>query len=269
VGFVFSDDTLYLYESDTSSSSTVISDKTSGIIDAMNEAFSEEYDTSIDLNKIVKDGKFDRAYFDELNRIISEADTDSSDLDAFGLEGDDIDSVRMTEIIDAFMAVEVNKEEVYEQFMSGIEKENRGGVTTHRATIDPMAFFDTLKDYALERGKDTDYANAADELAELCDSVYLLGSYIEDFSIEISVEKNILVGLGLLVNMPSGAVSVNAEVTDINATDLDNDTKLQSILASPLDEGTGGGFGESFDEDFGGSFDEDFGEGYDSLDSWL
>jgi hypothetical protein len=246
-GFVYKDDTIYVYVGDDlsssrgSSSGTMIVTEESDIIREMNRAFRDNYNIDIDLNKLVKNGRFDRDYLEELNQRINDTSLDTGSI--YGLSPDDIDTVKVGEIIDDFLSKEVNKEDVYQQFMSGVDKDSSGGTTTYEATIDPAAFFATLGNYAAERGRDADYANAADEIRTLCDEAEVLGSYISDFTIEISVEKNILVGLVLDLNMSSGAVSVAVKVSDVNATDLDNDAKLQSILDSPSGSGSYGDFG--------------------------
>jgi hypothetical protein len=244
-GFVYKDDILYLYMGDNSSSSrstgTTLLAEQGDVIRYLNQEFRDLYDIDIDLNRLVKNGKFDRAYLEELNQLINDASFDMGSI--YGLAPDDIDTVKVGEIIDDFLSKEVNKEDVYLEFMSRVDTNSSGGTTTYEATIDPAAFFATLGSYATERGKDANYASAAGEIRTLCDDAGEIGSYINDFTIEISVEKNILVGLALDLNMSSGAVSATMEVTGINSTDLDNDTKLQSILSSPSSGGSYGDFG--------------------------
>jgi hypothetical protein len=244
-GFVYKDDTLYVYMADDFSSSrssgTTIIAEASDVIRLMNREFRDMYDINVDLNKLVKNGKFDRDYLEEINQAINDASFDTGSV--YGLSPDDIDTVKVLEIIDDFMSKEVNKEQVYEKFMSGVNEDSSGGATTYEATIDPAAFFAALGDYAADRGKDADYADAADEIRTLCDEAEEIGSYLRDFTIEITVEKNILTGLTLDLNMSTGAISVTAKVTDINATNLDDDEELQSILNSPSSNGYYGDLG--------------------------
>jgi hypothetical protein len=242
-GFVYAEDTLYVYRdgstlSKSASSETAIVMETEDLIEEANAGFYEAYGIDVDLNKIVSNGKLDRAYIEELNRIIDEAD-----LDSYEFETEDVETVKITEIINAFMTSEVSKKAVYETFMSDVEKTENGGVTKHEATIDPAAFFRALDDYASKRGKEADYVDAAEEIATLCDSASEIETLVKDFTIEITLEKNVLIGLDMTVNMPSGALSVTTEITNINKTDLSKDEKLQEILASP----SSSDYGELFD----------------------
>jgi hypothetical protein len=241
MGFVYTDDTLYAYGSSgmtpyqgEQGSGVTVYNEERGIIAQANEMFWDEYQVAVDLNKIVKNGTLDKDYLDTLNQALGATGVDSGDLGLYGLQSGDLDTAKVTAIIAEFMSIEANKKEVYEKFMPETETNKNGGISSYHAMIDPAAFFIALGDYARDRGKDNGYAQAADEVVNLCTEASAIGSYINNFTIDISIQNDILVGLDVSVSTSNGALSVLARVSEINSTDLDNDAELQAILDASM-----------------------------------
>lgn len=244
-GFVYTNDTLYYYESSGSGSGADVSitDESTGVIADLNDSLMSAYGVDVDFNKIVKNGKLDRTYIESINQEISDA---SPSLSSGYNPLDGMDTSKITEILNDFLSNEVNKQAVQDKFMSGVTSSSSGGTTTYQGTIDPIAFFGALRDYASERGKDSGYSSAASTIMDLCDSTGYLSDYLNDITVKISVKKNMLTGLVVTMGTSSGAISMSLDVTDINATDLSNDATLQNILSAPVSSGSGsGGSGSS------------------------
>jgi hypothetical protein len=242
-GFIYKNDTIYTYYANGSgdSSDLRVSVQESGIIAQANDYLHDELDLDIDCNKFVKNGKFDRDYIETTNKTINDATLENTGLDSYGssygISADDIDTVKMTEILDDFMSKEVDKSEVYEKFMSDVDKNKSGDEITYSATFNIRDFFEVLAEYAKERGKQSDYADAADLIVEACDLSKMTGESDIDVEVSVSLQNNILSGLELEVEMPSyGAISGECEFVDINATDLEKDEELQSLILAASDE---------------------------------
>jgi hypothetical protein len=238
-GFIYKDDTIYIYES-SGSDGTVIRNKTTGIVDELNTSFADEVGTKFDFNTLVKKGKLNRDAIDELNQIMTDSGLGSDVAGSVGASSSDVDSVRIAEIIDDFFSTEVSKESVYETFMYDIETTKGGSATEYDATFDPVALFGALSDYAQERGSNKDYAKAATAIEELCDAAEYLDEYVDDIRIRVGITKKVLTGLIVDVNLSTGAVSLQLSVSDLNETDLSKDRKLSEILDSPIDANSGG-----------------------------
>jgi len=232
-GFVLKDGTIYYYESTGSGASADVKilDRYEGVIGDLNDEFKSSYGVSVDFNKIVKNGKFDRAYIEEINQKISAANPDTS---SGYTPTDGMDTDKITEILNDFLSVEVNKKQVQDKFMSNVVTSKSGGTTTYSATFDPVSFIRALSSYAYERGKDAGYADAADTIVEACDGADSLRDYVNTISVRISITKKILTGLEVSLDTSSGGVSMSMEVTDINSTDLSKDEVLKNILDAPV-----------------------------------
>jgi hypothetical protein len=240
-GFVYKDDTIYVYRSE-GSGSTVISDKATGIVDELNTSFRDEVGTSFDFNTLVKNGKLNRNAIDDLNQIMTDSGYGSDVADSVGGTSSDVDSVRIAEIIDTFFSSEVSKESVYEKFMYDIETTKGGIATEYDATIDPVALFAALNDYAQERASDKDYAEAAKAIKELSDAAGYLDEYVDDIRLRVGITKKVLTGLIVDVNLSTGSVSLQLSVSGLNETDLSKDRKLSEILDSPVEPNSSGGY---------------------------
>ncbi len=241
-GFVLENDTLYLYQS--SGSSTEIIASQSGITDLLNDSFSNEYGIDTDLNLIVQNGRMNRGYIEELSRQLSDVNPSGNASDTFGFDPGSIDAERATEIINDFMTKEVDDQAVQDRFLKNTETRDNGGETIYEGSFDLVAFFTALSDYAAERGRDSSYANAADAIEDACSQVYVLDDYLSSLDFSISVRGNMLSGVEVDLGMQGTALSVQLEISDVNATDLASDSRLQDILASP--DSSSGGFSNPF-----------------------
>jgi uncharacterized membrane protein YgcG len=241
-GFVLKDDTLIYYEATGSASDIKIVDEYVGIVAILNESAADT-GVTVDFNKIVKNGKLDKSYIEQINKEMANA---SSDIEYFGSDDAELaqNSELITEIINDFMNSEVNKSKVQDKFMSGSSTDSSGGTTTYSGTINLVDLVNALGDYAYERGKDDKYAAAADEIVSACDSYSMGGEFvIEDFDIKVIVRDKVLTGLTLDINTSTVSLSVVIDITGLNSTDLSDDQKLNNIMNAPHSSPAGGGSG--------------------------
>lgn len=233
-GFVLKDDTLFVYSSSSSSDTgSEITLKVEDVVNTMNTALFQEYGVDVDLNRIVQNGRMDRAYLEELNRILSDANPSANTDDPFGFAPGSIDSERATEIINDFMTKEVDKEAVQNRFLSNVETNDNGGVTTHKGEFDLAGFIAALDDYAVERAKDSAYFDAANAIETFCAQARVLETYLTSLEYSISVKGGLLTALKVTIDTQGVAFSAMIEVRDVNATNLSNNAQLGAILSSP------------------------------------
>ena len=242
-GFVLKDDKVIIYQSTGSVSDIKITGEYAGFVDLLNQTAGEMGVSDVDFNNIVKNGKLDRNYLEQLNQKLAKADSGSEYL---GLEARH--SELITEIINDFMNTEVNKSKVRDKFMSDSYTESSGGVTTYSANVNLKDFVNALGDYAYQRGRDAKYALAADEVVDACDSYISNGLgaelTLEDLSVVVTVKNNILTGLMLVFSTSSESFSITVDITGLNTTELDSDHRITNIINSPRSySGNGSGNG--------------------------
>jgi len=231
-GFVYKDDTFLVYETTGygSSAKTEIITSGSNFIRELNKAFKEAYGVDVDFNKIVKNGKLDRAYLDDINRKISNANPNI-------YYGADLDTDKVTEILNDFMTKEITKKEVHDKIMTDVKTSTKDGVTTYEGTFDIIAYFKALSAYAKEYAKDPKYKNAAELISELYDDLLWELDYITDgnfkYKVKFFVSKKILTGISMTVDVGYQSVTMDIIITDINKTNLSKDAELEKILKSP------------------------------------
>ncbi|MDR2714832.1 MAG: zinc ribbon domain-containing protein, partial [Coriobacteriales bacterium] len=245
MGFLLKDDTLIVYEGSSSGGGIEVVTKESGIVSTINDELNRTYNTKLDFNNAVSNGKLNRKFFEELS---AEVDKAAGEMSA------DIDSERITEIVTDFMTKELNKKVVHDKVVLDASSSKNGSTTTHKGRLAPFSLLDELYNYAEDRGKDSRYQDAAKTITDALDSVRsmssYMGSYLDDVSYEISIANKFLTGLGVTLNTPSGAVSADISINDINATDLSNESLIQEILDAP--EKSSNNYWDIFD--FGSAF---------------
>ena len=232
MGFLYKDDTVYVYQSVGSGSRATIElyTKESGLIKQLNDSFKDSFGVDVDFNKIVKNGKIDRDYLDDINQKISNANPEYS----YGLP-EELNSEKLSEILGDFLSSEVNKEKVQNLFMPDVKSTKNGTETTYEGTIDLMAFFGALSDYAVERGKDPAYKDAAELIVEACDDVFDSGVFDEfnDIAFKVTVTGKTLSSIGLTINSTQGTLSIDIVISNLNKTDLSNDPTIKEIMDAP------------------------------------
>ncbi|MCL1891485.1 MAG: zinc ribbon domain-containing protein [Coriobacteriia bacterium] len=245
MGFLLKDDTLIVYEGSSSGGGIEVVSKESGIVGTLNDQLNSELDTKLDFNNVVSNGKLNRKFFEDLS---AEVDKTAANMDT------DVDSERMAEIVTDFMTNEINKKDVHDKVVLDATSSKSGSTTTHKGRLAPFSLLDELYNYAEQRGKDSRYQEAAKTITDALDSVRsmssYMGSYLDDVSYEISVTDKFLSGLGVTLNTPSGAVSADISISDINATNLSNESLIQEILDAP--EKSSNNYWDIFD--FGSAF---------------
>ena len=229
-GFIYKDDTFTFYEITGygSSAKTEIVSSGSNFIRELNKAFKSEFGVDIDFNKIVKNGKIDRAYLDDISKKISNANP---------YYGTDLDADKVTEIINDFMTKEITKKDVHDKIMTDVITTTNGGVTTYEGTFDILAYFKALSVYAKGYGKDPMYKNAAELISEMYDDLlweldYMTGGNFK-YKIKFFVSKNVLTGISMTIDIGYQSVTMHITITDINKTNLSKDAELEKILKSP------------------------------------
>ncbi|MCL1880319.1 MAG: zinc ribbon domain-containing protein [Actinomycetia bacterium] len=242
-GVVLRNNTLIVYQASSASSSASggsgiqVVAKQSGVIDYANVAINEEYNIGIDLNKIVNNGKLDRAYIEQMSQKLSDAaGSDLSSNPMYGLGVDSENADKLAKIISDFMTVEVNKQDVQDKFMSNASTKVNGSATDYQGTINPQAMIQALGDYAKSVGdKDSSYADAADQLRSYCVQATssLQQSTLGNIDIGFTVDADILTKLKMSFTSEGVPIVCNVQITGINSTHLDGDSKLQQIMDAP------------------------------------
>jgi hypothetical protein len=233
-GLILKDDTLYTYESrgaasGASASGYSITSQSANAVDMMNRGLQDTLGVDIDFNKMVKGGKFDRAYVDEINKKLAESDAEST-LPIPGYSS--IEAGKISEILTTFFTTEIKKTQVHEKFLGEVVTTKNGSTTTYETTIDAVDFIGALGDYATERGKNSEYTDAANTIVSVCDSA---GGVISgDLDVEVTMESNALSELDLSFSIPLGSLNLNLDVLETSATGftLDGDKDLDAILSS-------------------------------------
>jgi hypothetical protein len=234
-GVILKDDTLYTYESKgaatgASASGYSITSQSANAVDMMNKGLRDTSGIDIDFNKMVKGGKFDKAYAEEMNKKLAESDTEST-LPIPGYSS--IETGKISEILTTFFTTEIKKIQVHEKFLGEVVTTKSGSSTTYETTIDVIDFIGALGDYATERGKNSEYTDAANTIVSACDSVQGLGMS-GDLDVEVTTEGNMLSELDLSFNIPMGSLNLNLDVLETSATGftLKGDKDLDAILSS-------------------------------------
>jgi hypothetical protein len=222
-------------------------------VSAMNDYLEKEYGAAVDVNGIVKNGKFDAEYIKELGRAISEASKTQDDSDElgelYGFDPKGIDSDKVSEIVSGFIAVEANKEDVYAKFLLGPSMESNNGTTVYRAKLDISEFLGALGNYASERGESNpDYKGAADTIDNACKLASAFVASLDNLDMKVSITDDMLAGLDVTINLPASGSGSGSDddsssgstdymramlgVSNVNSTNLADDAELKSIIDS-------------------------------------
>jgi hypothetical protein len=197
-----------------------------GIVSELNEAFEDEYGISIDFNRLVNNGKFDRGYLEEIGKKLEDIDLGGS---YYGFSSSDYDE-GLTKIGEDFFQNECNKEEVWKKFILDLVTSDEGGTRTYSFSFDAAAFIEALGDFAASKAQG-DLKDAGTTLADACDElVALAGKYLDPFDMTIKIKDGILVGAEVSVSTNGISVKVELKVTGINSTNLNDDSRVRSII---------------------------------------
>jgi hypothetical protein len=237
-GYLLKDDTFYVYTNAGSSGlSSYKADVEGGsFVDYLNEYTAEERGGGdVDYNKLVKDGRFDLDYFAQANLELSEFANEFSD----GYSQDEY--FGLSTILVDFMSTELEKEEARDKFMDNLEVNENGDEITYTSEVDLVGFIEALRDYADERSSDSDLADGADTLIEVCDEILdSAGSLSVNFDVSATINKGTLAALELSMSAGGEDIVISFEVanTDANGFSLDGDTTIEDIVDSAVSSGS-------------------------------
>jgi hypothetical protein len=247
-GFIFQNDSVYTYENNSGKYST---NKESGLVNEANNSIKEMYGIETDINNIVKDGKINQDYLEELNELLSKAQINK---DVFGEEfggngySPDIippellnaDYQEISVIVNDFLEKESVKEEVYNKFLTDVEASRDGSSSTQSFKFTVNAFIEALGDYAQSVGDSgANKPEAAKQIVSACDSAKAMLGYInlEPLEISFTSDAGVLTKLTLGIQsksiyMSDSSINIAVEVGEVDKTDLANDEELKKIIES-------------------------------------
>ncbi len=241
-GIIIKDDKASLYAANpmASNSSYMIISEQSGIVELANQALKEEYNVDVDINGIVKNGKFDKAYAEDLGNKLNEALAEET-LGSYSGVATEADKI--TEILVDFMSKELTKKDVQDKFMSEVVTQNSGSTTTYETSIDIVDLFRVLGEYAKQRGATEGYSEAAGNIEDICAQVEGLGIG-GDVELKITTQGDLLSEMDVSLAVAGQRFAFNLSVlgTESSGFSLDNNTELENILNS---ESLGGSLGGS------------------------
>jgi len=206
----------------------------SGATATINEAF-KQLNVSTDFNNAVKDGKFNKAYFTDLNKKLNDT---SPSLDALGV---DSEYFAMIELFNDFYNKELSKKSVRDKFMKDLNMKKSGGLTTFTGKINLGNMLKTFGEYADQRAKDSKYVAAAKAIHEMINSASMSMSLMGDLEFEVALEKSILENFRVALSLPpalGGTIAIQFKVKDVNATDLSKDKALADLINKAVPSGS-------------------------------
>jgi hypothetical protein len=204
------------------------------VIQEANDSLKKEYGIETDINNLIKDGKINKSYIEELSKQLNESDALRDAGDSLALAMDDLDVEKIRDILSDFIEKEASKDKVQQRFIDDYEVETSNEVTRYSGKINIVNFAKVLKEYADSRAGDPKYADAAQKISEISETLgdTISSSGIENFSFQIATEKGVLADCMIGIKAAGQSAEVRLKVTDINNTKLADDKTLADICAS-------------------------------------